>query len=99
MWQEFVLGFMASTWVFTVGGVAYTVWRYVKKPWAVMRKDVVALNDLLLQEAKAREELQLWVKNEFGLRRAIEVTPDMEARAEAKMNARRTWGLPPEGSR
>lgn len=95
MLQEFVLGFMAATWLFTVGGGTYAIWRYVKKPWDVMRADVKALNEGMIQEAKAREELALWVKNEFGVRRALEITPEMEARAEARQSARRAWTVPP----
>ncbi len=94
---EVLFGFMVATWLWTVGFGVYAWWRYVKAPWAVMRKDVAALNELMQQEAKAREELQLWVKNEFGLRRAMEVTPEMEARAEARMQARRAWNIPPTG--
>lgn len=35
-----LVGFMTCAWLLTVGGVAYSIWRYVYCPWKVVRLDI-----------------------------------------------------------
>jgi len=44
---EVLVGFMVAAWVFTLVACAYLGWRYVWKPWHVLRTDIVALNEKL----------------------------------------------------
>ena len=41
--MAFWLGTMTTLWVVTVGGMVYTIWRYVYSPWLVLRRDITAL--------------------------------------------------------
>lgn len=65
--SEFILGFMTAAWLFTLAGGAYSVYRYVRQPWIVMRKDVVALNDRINTLGDLIQQYQ----QEQGLRRAM----------------------------
>ena len=58
---------MTCAWILTIVGGAYSVWRYVRQPWLVMRKDVVALNDRINTLGNLLQEFQ----QEQGLRRAM----------------------------
>ena len=62
---EVLLGFMVAAWIFTVGAGSYIVWRYVFKPWQVVRKDISALNQV---DQKIIERLDMMEKLTAGTR-------------------------------
>lgn len=89
--QGILLGFMTAAWVFTVGGIAYATWRYVYIPWKVLRIDVKAL-------LERHESDMAQIKAELGLRKALALSDEEQARAEARLKARRVnVGFPPGG--
>lgn len=82
--MELLLGFMVAAWLFTIGGVAYTTWRYVYAPWKVMRKDIAALSEAVEG-----------VRGEMKHRKALYLPDDELARMESRAAVRRamTRGL------
>ena len=88
MTSEVLLGFMTAAWLFTVGGVSYSIYRYVYKPWTIVRKDIAALNQSLTD-----------VRSEMQLRKALYVGDEDYARIESKAAVRRLMraGLTAEG--
>ena len=82
--NSFWLGVMSAAWVFTLGAVIYSHWRYNYGPWKVLRRDIVALNDA--DQNLAKEIMS--IKGEMALRRTLTLTPEDEFRAEMRAKAR-----------
>ena len=78
MVSEILLGFMTATWLFTTGGVAYAIYRYVYKPWEVVRRDITALH-----------QANTDIRSEMQLRKALYVGDEDYARIESKAAVRR----------
>lgn len=76
------LGFLTAIWVTMGVGVGYIVWRYVYKPWQVIRADIRNLHQL-------HTDLEAWVKTELGQRKALAYTEEELALIERRTKARR----------
>jgi hypothetical protein len=76
--MEILLGFMSAAWLFTTVGVAYVVYRYVYKPWTVVRADITKL---------AQDQQEIW--QELKFRKAFYKSDEDLALSERRMAARR----------
>lgn len=67
----------------TVAVAGYAGWKYVWRPWHIMRADVKALAERLGQ-----------VQDEMGLRRAMTMSDEEQAMVERRARARQLWSSP-----
>lgn len=86
LWLNILTFITGANLVFSGAAVAiagYAGWRYVYKPWQVMRADIKALAEQLGT-----------VKEEIGLRRAMTLTDEEQATIERRARARQIWSSP-----
>ena len=87
---EFWLGVLTAAWLFTVGAVVYSIWKYVFLPWKVMRKDMIGLFEAIKQvQGDAQEALKL-----VQARGMNKLTDEEIAFAEKRMEARQRVNRP-----
>lgn len=92
--ESFVLGGLVVAWVLGLAAVAYTLWRYAYVPFRVVRADVAELRSRQdATKAALEQQIQL-VQTELGLRKALTLSDEDQARAEMRLRARRLWPPP-----
>jgi len=82
--EQVLLGFMTAAFLFLIGSGIYVGWRYVYKPWRIIRADLLIL-------AKRQEAFENEIRTELGARKAISLSNEDLARLEreSRMNTLR----------